>query len=112
MNQEAFAFDKAKRNVRHMRQTLFAVSIEDNVPDPGRHHFFKPIAQAAGMFVAFEHFLLCQFSRNSESDDVWNRLCACAPVSFLMSANLLRQQPNSSPNEQCSDALGRVHLMR
>src|SRR5437762_44032 len=112
MNQQTFAFNKAERNVRGVRQTLRAIAIENYFANPVLDKFFKMIAQATSVFVSFRHLLLCQLRGCSESDDVRNGFGARAPLSLLMTAHLLRRQTKSTPNEQGSDSLRRVELVR
>src|ERR1044072_4687101 len=52
MNQEAFAFDKAKGNVREMRQATIAIAVKSNLADPAADFGFKPITKAPCVFVA------------------------------------------------------------
>src|SRR5436305_14038341 len=112
MNQQTFAFNKAERNVRGVRQTLRAIAIENYFANPVLDKFFKTIAQATSVFVSFKHFLLCQLGGDSESDNVRNGFGARAPLSLLMTAHLLRRHANSPPNEQSSDSFRRVDLVR
>src|SRR5712691_3108530 len=112
MNQQTFAFDKPKRNIREMRETLFATSVEDDLTGALGNLLLKSIAQAASMFVAFRHFALGQFRRRAKRDDVGNGFRASAPLSLLMTTDLLRGQTHAAADKQGSRSFRRVNLVR
>jgi hypothetical protein len=58
MNQQTLAFDEAKRNIREVRQTLFAIAIENNIVDAVGNQLFEPITEVAGVFISISHLAL------------------------------------------------------
>ena len=52
------------------RQTLFAITVEDDVTNATFYFSFESIAEATRAIVPLIHFLLRKFRSNTKRDDV------------------------------------------
>src|SRR6266550_2411257 len=95
-----------------MRQTLFGIAVENDLADTRGNLLFKSIAQALRVFVAFGHFALGQFGRGAKCDDVGDGFSAAAPLSLLMTTDLLGSQPHAFANKQSATSFRRIDLVR
>jgi hypothetical protein len=91
VNQQPFTFDKSERDVGQMWQSPFTVTVKNNVFNSSLNLIFKAIAQPARVFTAIAHFRPGELSGNPEAYDVCDWFSAGATLSFLMSADLLRE---------------------
>src|SRR5207237_10868545 len=90
MNQQTFAFNKSKRNIRKMRQTLLAITVEDNLINASCDLAFKAIAQTLCLFVALVHLALREFRCSSERNYVRHLFSSGTTFALLMDSDLLR----------------------
>src|ERR1041385_6654475 len=100
MNQQSFALNKAKRNVRNMRETPIATTVEDDVSDLCLNLSLESISQRAHLFVAIVHFILSKFCGHAERDDVRDGFCSGASLTFLMATDLLRNHAHARSEER------------
>src|ERR1041385_4605094 len=111
MNQQSFALNKAKRNVRNMRETPIVTTVEGDVSDLCLNLSLESISQRAHLFVAIFDFILSEFRGHAEGDDVRDGFCSGASLTFLMATDLLRNHAHAAANEQRADTLRRIDLV-
>src|SRR6058998_3420222 len=95
-----------------MRQTLFGITVENDLADMLGNLLFKSIAQALSVFVAGRHFALGQFRRRAKRDDVGHGFRAAAPLPLLMTADLLGTEPHALANKQRATSFRGINLVR
>src|ERR1051326_2912627 len=111
MNEQSFTLDKTKRNIREVRQTLIATTVEGDVSDLRFNLGLESISQRAHVLVATIHFRLSYFRSHAKRHDVCDRFSSGATLALLMAADLLRGDAQATTNEQRPDSFLRIHLV-
>ena len=70
MDQQAFAFNEAKRDIRKVRQATLSVAVKDDFGNAILNFGFKSIAQASRVIVSLIRFLFSKFCCRAKRNDV------------------------------------------